>query len=124
MFRGDRIHLDNGTVVLDGAPQNEPYVAYEPGVQRLLPGQFSARGRTAIPASDNRWWAQLHANLRGGDVVVPPGNYFVMGDNRNYSRDSRYWGFVPRAAILGRPFLIYFSLREPSSTGPCFSAGW
>ena len=39
-----------------------------------------------------------------------------MGDNRNHSRDSRYWGFVPRPAMLGRPFLLYFSLRESSAT--------
>jgi len=48
--------------------------------------------------------------------VVPPGDYFVMGDNRNFSLDSRYWGFVTQDHIVGRPLLIYFSLREASAT--------
>jgi len=48
--------------------------------------------------------------------VVPTGNYFVLGDNRNDSEDSRYWGFVPRAAMIGRPLLVDFSVRQ--TTGP------
>ncbi len=44
------------------------------------------------------------------DVIVPPDEYFVLGDNRNDSEDSRYWGFVPRSAIVGRPLLVYFTL--------------
>jgi signal peptidase I len=58
----------------------------------------------------------MRREVRGGDLVVPPDEYFVLGDNRNFSRDSRYWGFVPRDHIVGRPFVIYFSLRERSAT--------
>jgi signal peptidase I len=47
-----------------------------------------------------------------GDLIIPTGSYFVLGDNRNDSDDSRYWGFVPRDAIVGKPLLIYFSLRQ------------
>jgi signal peptidase I len=112
---GDRIHLDNGTVVLNGVPQKEPYVTWEPAFPDPYRDNFPS-GTYSDPSIDNHWWVQMHTDLRGGDVVVPKGQFFVMGDNRNYSRDSRYWGFVPRAAILGRPFLIYFSVREPSST--------
>src|SRR5207248_2132212 len=46
-------------------------------------------------------------------LIVPEGNYFVMGDNRDDSLDSRYWGFVPRENIVGRPLLIYWSMRKP-----------
>ena len=49
-------------------------------------------------------------------LVVPPERYFMLGDNRNHSLDSRFWGFVPRQAIVARPLLIYFSLRRPSAT--------
>jgi signal peptidase I len=59
---------------------------------------------------------QMRTDVREGDLVVPADNYFVLGDNRNFSRDSRYWGFVPRDHIVGRPFIVYFSLREPSAT--------
>ncbi len=54
----------------------------------------------------------MHTLIDHGELTVPPDSYFVLGDNRNDSEDSRYWGFVPRSAIVGKPFLIYFSLRR------------
>jgi signal peptidase I len=57
----------------------------------------------------------MHNLVEGGELLIPSGDYFVLGDNRNDSEDSRYWGFVPRSAIVGKPFLIYFSLRERDS---------
>jgi signal peptidase I len=48
-----------------------------------------------------------------GDLVVPPGKYFMMGDHRHNSLDSRYWGFVPRENIMGRPLFNYWSFKTP-----------
>jgi signal peptidase I len=53
----------------------------------------------------------LDRHVTAGEVVVPANMYFAMGDNRDNSSDSRYWGFVPRANIIGKPFLIYWSYR-------------
>ncbi len=112
---GDRIHLARGIVYRNGAALREPYAVYEPAYRDSFRDNFPS-GAFTDPGVDMRWWESLRAHTQGADVVVPPGEYFMMGDNRNHSRDSRYLGFVPRAAILGRPFVIYFSLREPSAT--------
>jgi signal peptidase I len=112
---GDRIHLDNGVVYRNGQPLNEPYAVYEQAYRDSFRDQFPA-GLYTDPGVDTHWWLEMRANLDHGDLIVPPANYFVLGDNRNHSRDSRYWGFVPRSTIIGRPFVIYFSLREPSAT--------
>ena len=51
-----------------------------------------------------------------GQLIIPEGNYFVMGDNRDDSLDSRYWGFVPKENIVGRPLVIYWSMRNQENT--------
>ncbi len=112
---GDRIHLKNGVVFRNGVPLREPYAAYEPAYRDAFRDNFPS-GTYTDPGVDMRWWASLNTGVQGGDLPVPANGYFVMGDNRNHSRDSRYWGFVPRSAILGRPFVVYFSLRERSAT--------
>ncbi len=58
----------------------------------------------------------MRSLTRDGELTVPADEYFVLGDNRNHSLESRYWGFVRRDAIIGRPVVIYFSLDRPSST--------
>ncbi len=64
------------------------------------------------------WWLQMKKLVEDGQLIVPAGDYFVMGDNRDDSLDSRYWGFVPRANIVGRPLLIYWSMRDISPDLP------
>ena len=62
---------------------------------------------------DANWWLEMRRSLDAdGELVVPPGKYFVLGDNRDNSQDSRYWGFVPRANIVGRPLVIYWSRAD------------
>lgn len=113
---GDRIHLRNGVVFRNGQPLTEPYVVDEPAYPDPFRDNFPAGGVYTNPNVDIGWFEQMTSHESGGDIIVPAGQYFVMGDNRNHSRDSRYWGFVPRTAIVGRPFIIYFSLRRPSTT--------
>lgn len=105
---GDRIHLRDGVVFRNGLPLNEPYAIH----QTSAPDHY----RDNFPdgaATDERvrtaWSAQLARETNDGEFTVPAGVFFVMGDNRNASLDSRYWGVVPRENIIGRPLLIYFS---------------
>jgi signal peptidase I len=119
---GDRVHLQGGLAWVNGEPLPEPYVAFEPAYADAYRDNFPTGGYTD-PGVTPKWWAEMQKDVRDGNLVVPPGEYFVLGDNRNFSRDSRYWGFVPRENIEGRPFLIYFSLREPSATDPALNVG-
>ena len=112
---GDRIRLQNGVVCINGQKQSEPYAIFEGTYQDNFRDQFPAKLYTD-PGVDTHWWIQMRHDVQNGELVVPPGLYFVLGDNRNHSRDSRYWGFVPRANVVGLPFVIYFSLHEPSAT--------
>jgi signal peptidase I len=114
---GDAVHLQDGIASVNGALLNEPYVAFEAAYPDAYRDDFPQQLYTD-PGVDPGWWQQMRDDVHAGELVVPPDVYFVLGDNRNFSRDSRYWGFVPRRNIVGRAFLIYFSLREPSATDP------
>jgi signal peptidase I len=111
---GDHVHLENGLAWVNGIRLLEPYAVFEPAYPDDFRDSFPTRLYTD-PGVDSQWWMQMRREVRGGDLVVPPGEYFVLGDNRNFSRDSRYWGFVPRDHIVGRPLVIYFSLRPKSA---------
>jgi signal peptidase I len=106
---GDRIHLHHGVVFVDGHPQNEPFALYIPSYPSAFRDEFPTPTYTDAGVS-SAWWAQMKQDVHHGDLDVPPREYFVMGDNRNDSLDSRYWGFVPRQNIVGEPFLVYFSV--------------
>jgi signal peptidase I len=112
---GDHIHLENGIAWVNGQHLAEPWAVFEPAYPDDFRDSFPTQLYTD-PGVDPRWWMEMRREVREGDLVVPPHEYFVLGDNRNFSRDSRYWGFVPGDHIVGRPFVIYFSLREPSAT--------
>jgi signal peptidase I len=113
---GDHIHLRNGVVFLNGQPQHEPQAAM-PDYGNYFPYRDDF---PAVPPSQSgdvtpTWASELPNYIQGEDLVVPPGRYFAMGDNRTVSLDGRYWGFVPRANIVGRPLFVYWSFIEPDN---------
>jgi signal peptidase I len=112
---GDRLRIVDGHVFINGVALNEPYVTFEPALLDMDRDNFPSEDYPG-PDVDPEWWQQMHELTHDGELTVPAGKYFVLGDNRNHSKDSRYWGFVPRDAFVGRPLFIYFSLDRPSST--------
>jgi len=114
---GDRLRISDGHVMVNGVALDEPYAAFEPAPPNPARDNFPAAIYTD-PEIDPEWWREMQSLTQDGELVVPQGEYFVLGDNRNHSKDSRFWGFVPRQAIVARPLVIYFSLSRPSSTDP------
>jgi signal peptidase I len=112
---GDRLRIVGGQVYINGAALNEPYATFEPAPYFPDRDNFPAK-IYSDPEIDSEWWHRMQGFTHEGELVVPAGEYFVLGDNRNHSKDSRFWGFVPREAIVARPLVIYFSLTRPSTT--------
>jgi signal peptidase I len=108
---GDHVYLRDDRVYINDRVLDEPYAVYSPSPADSYRDDFPHL-QTADPGVDSPWWIRMHTLVAHGELTVPPGNYFVLGDNRNNSEDSRYWGLVPRAAIVGKPILIYFSLNR------------
>ena len=110
---GDHLRLRDGHVYIDGRALVEPYAVYRPGPADNYRDNFP---RLANPDPDvgSNWWIQMKSLVNHGELTVPPHSFFVLGDNRNDSEDSRYWGFVPASAIVGKPLLVYFSLNQTS----------
>jgi signal peptidase I len=111
---GDHIHLVNGEVYRNGSKLEEPYIFHD----RDDPSDTYRNNFPALPPEDPNisptWAGDLPSHIEGGNLVVPPGHYFAMGDHRGVSLDSRYWGFIPRENVIGRPMFIYWSFDTPS----------
>lgn len=112
---GDHLRIDHGTVFVNGQPLDEPYATFEPIAENPYLDRFPTNVYSD-PGVEPGWWKQMQQLTRNGELVIPAGKYFMLGDNRNHSRDSRYWGFVSRDEIVARPLVIYFSLTRPSRT--------
>jgi signal peptidase I len=113
---GDHIHLQNKVVFLNGRPlTNEPYIQHSDPTPREYRDNFPKDPWTESGLVSDRAQKMLDEHLVNGEVVVPPDSYFAMGDNRDNSLDSRYWGFVPRENIIGKPLLIFWSYDAPTA---------
>ncbi len=106
---GDRIHLTHGVLYLNGVAQNEPYVIHSRHDYFPYRDEFPSVSAEDVPEVAPDWPRVVRENLQGQDLVVPPGHYFGMGDNREVSLDSRYWGFIPQENIIGRPLFNLWS---------------
>ena len=109
---GDRIRLVHKQVEVNGVLLDEPYAIHRSPMLDVFRDDFPRGG--LVPQVEARWWLQMKKLVEDGKLIVPEKSYFVLGDNRDESLDSRYWGFVPRENIVGRPLLIYWSLRGAS----------
>ncbi len=114
---GDHLKIVDQRVFVNGKLLNEPYVTHDPTVgydplnYNFPPQGIQLYSSPVIP----EWAREMKNYVHGDEIVVPAGKYFAMGDNRDHSADSRYWGFVDRDAIMGRPFLIYWSVEASSA---------
>lgn len=118
---GDRVRMIDGRVYVNDKLTIEPYARYsrpnDGGVEALFRDDFP-RVDMQVAGLNEAWKQEMQKMVDDGQLIVPEDNYFVMGDNRDDSLDSRYWGFVPGRNIVGRPLVIYWSMRSPESEFP------
>ena len=117
---GDRIKIHEKNLILNGRPVDEPYVVHKTEYVDDYRDNFPAAPSVHLyePAIE-----MLEENVVDDELVVPAGKYFVMGDNRDLSLDSRYWGLLPEELIFARPWRIYYS-ADPGDEGESGEARW
>lgn len=108
---GDRIRIVDKHLFLNGAMVDEPFAEHKTSHIDSYRDNFPSDPNIRIY---DQAFEMLDAHVENGEVVVPDGCYFVLGDNRDLSLDSRYWGFVPRENIIGKPLMIYWSYDAPT----------
>jgi signal peptidase I len=108
---GDHIRIVNKLVYLNGKALDEPYTVHKTDYIDSYRDNFPGEPNVSV---DQRAYDMLSSHVENGQVVVPPNSYFAMGDNRDSSLDSRYWGFVPRENIIGKPLIVYWSYDAPT----------
>jgi len=111
---GDRVRLINKHVYVNGVRQDDDYATFNWAQRDKFRDNFPDGGFYGDKISA-RWFLQAQKLLEDNELIVPEGSFFVLGDNRDDSYDSRYWGFVPAENVVGRPLLIYFSMDRTTS---------
>ena len=110
---GDRIKIVDKVLYVNGKAMKEPYIIHRPGYvdyyKHFFPGESYPYLRKE--AQD---MLERHLDRNTGELIVPADCYFALGDNRDESDDSRFWGFVPRQNIIGKPLIIYWSFDAPT----------
>lgn len=112
---GDTLSMREGTLVRNGVALAEPYVVHSD--PDLDPGndQFGWQRHYLVRTAEAAGFGDHPTRNNWGPLIVPPGEYFALGDNRDNSEDSRYWGFVPAGNVRGRPLVVYYSYAPDSS---------
>lgn len=112
---GDHVKLVNKTVFVNGKALNEPYAIHIDNTVNYRDNfPLGEPDYIPDPKMAARAYQMLRENVVDGELVVPAGSYFAMGDNRDNSLDSRYWGLVPRDNITGKPVIVFWSYDAPT----------
>jgi signal peptidase I len=112
---GDTILMRNGQLIRDGLVLNEPYVSHSSPDTDPSGDAFTWQ-RDYLISSLHATQSYWPSRNNWGPLIVPTKSYFVLGDNRDNSLDSRYWGFVPDSLVRGRPLIVYFSYEPDSAS--------
>ncbi len=116
---GDHIHLHDAVVYVNGVAQPQPPEGLDTPVSSPAQQEFLDEFPAVVPTVEDdhgaltSWVVELPTHIENGELVVPPGKYFMMGDHRHGSLDSRFWGLVPRENMIGRPLFNYWSFKAP-----------
>jgi len=117
---GDHIRISRKVVILNGTALDEKYVVHN-GEQDFYPDDFPNELSLPDCAEGHEMLSQQVVN---GEIVVPAGSYFVLGDNRENSLDSRCWGFVSSGDVIGKPLTIYDSINQTAEQASDPNQGW
>jgi signal peptidase I len=119
---GDHVRLVNKHVYVNGVRLPDEYATFHWGQRDHFRDDFP-NGGFFTDRIASKWFIQAQKLIEDGQLIIPQGSYFVLGDNRDDSYDSRYWGLVPAENIVGRPLVIYWSMEPATGTGEESASG-